>query len=240
LREQVRIQIKQLILTNRLRPGQSIIIDRLANELGVSHTPVREALAMLEHDGLVITRPYGTPQVAKITSSDVRDAWEMRLLLEGWAVRTATSAIADDDLSQLEQTLALARRDAELGRYDAHLQSDIAMHVLIMQTAENNLFHRLAQMVSDQSIRIRSLVEAIASVEEVLTIIDEHCTLLEALRARNEELAHERLVAHLESGMNRTLVALEKMEENRWPPKATTQKGNPHRDHRNSIRAEPY
>jgi DNA-binding GntR family transcriptional regulator len=214
LREQVRIQIKQLILTNRLRPGQPIIIDRLASELGVSHTPVREALAMLEHDGLVITRPYGTPQVAEITSDDVRDAWEMRLLLEGWAVRKATHRLSEDDFDRIEESLARARQDAELSVYDTHLESDITMHDMILQTADNKLFHRLARLVGDQSIRIRSLVEAIASVEEVLTIVDEHFAILEVLRARDQELAHERLVAHLQSGMERTLVALGKMKEN--------------------------
>jgi DNA-binding GntR family transcriptional regulator len=214
LREQVRKQIKQLILTNRLRPGQPIIIDRLASELGVSHTPVREALAMLEHDGLVITRPYGTPQVAEITSDDVRDAWEMRLLLEGWAMNKAVVGLSDDDLDKIEDSLAGARQDALLGVYDTHLQSDIAMHDMIMQTADNKLFHRLARLVGDQSIRIRSLVEAIASVEEVLTIIDEHCAILEVLRARDQDLAHERLVAHLQAGRERTLVALGRMKEN--------------------------
>jgi DNA-binding GntR family transcriptional regulator len=214
LREQVRRQIKQLILTNHLRPGQPIIIDRLADELGVSHTPVREALAMLEHDGLVITRPYGTPQVAEITSDDVRDAWEMRLLLEGWAVRKATSVLTDEEIDLLEESLTLARREAKPGRYDAHLESDIAMHDMIIQAVDNKLFSHLAQLVGDQSIRIRSLVEAIAPVEEVLVIIDEHCAVLEALRARNEELAHELLVAHLKAGMNRTLDALAKMKEN--------------------------
>ncbi len=213
LREQVRIQIKQLILTNRLRPGQPIIIDRLADELGVSHTPVREALAMLEHDGLVITRPYGTPQVAEITSDDVRDAWEMRLLLEGWAVRKATSVLTDEDFDLLEEFFDARPPGGQAGRYDAHLESDIAMHDMIMQAVDNKLFERLARLVGDQSIRIRSLVEAIAPVEEVLAIIDEHCAILEALRARDEELAHERLVAHLQAGMNRTLVALERMKE---------------------------
>jgi DNA-binding GntR family transcriptional regulator len=213
LREQVRKQIKQLILTNRLRPGQSIIIDRLASELGVSHTPVREALAMLEHDGLVSTRPYGTPQVTEITSDDVRDAWEMRLLLEGWAVRKAALRLSGDDLDRMEESLARARQDALSSIYDTHLASDIAMHDMIMQTADNRLFHRLAQLVGDQSIRIRSLVEAIASVEEVLTIIDEHCAILEVLRARDQKLAHERLVAHLQAGMERTLVALGRMKE---------------------------
>jgi DNA-binding GntR family transcriptional regulator len=215
LREQVRIQIKQLILTNHLRPGQYIIIDRLADELGVSHTPVREALAMLEHDGLVITRPYGTPQVTQITANNVRDAWEMRLLLEGWAVRGAISVISDESLSQLEDDLTRARQEAKSGRYEAHLQSDIAMHGLILQAAGNKLFQRLAQLVSDQSIRIRSLVEAIATDEEVLVIIDEHCAILEVLRARDEDLAHKQLIAHLKAGMDRTLRALEKMKGNR-------------------------
>lgn len=214
LREQVRVQIKQLILTNRLRPGQSIVIDRLAGELGVSHTPVREALAMLQHDGLVNTRPYGNPQVAEIDDTDVRDAWEMRLLMEGWAVRKATLALSGDELAWIEESLTRARRDVLQSRYDSHLESDIAMHDMIMQAADNKLFGRLAQLVSDQSIRIRSLVEAIAPAEEVLTIIDEHCAVLEALQARNPELAHERLMAHLRSGMERTLRALAVMKEN--------------------------
>jgi DNA-binding GntR family transcriptional regulator len=214
LREQVRVQIKQLILTNRLRPGQSIVIDRLASDLGVSHTPVREALAMLQLDGLVITRPYGNPQVAAIDDSDVRDAWEMRLLLEGWAVSKATSIVSDQDLDMLEESLDRARQDALQSQYDAHLEVDVAMHDLIVKAADNKLFNRLAQLVGDQSVRIRSLVEAIASAEEVLAIIDEHCSILEALRARDAALTHERLIDHLEAGMARTLAALDKMKEN--------------------------
>jgi len=213
LRDQVRVQIKQLILTNRLRPGQTIVIDRLASDLGVSHTPVREALAMLQLDGLVITPSYGNPQVVEIDDSDVRDAWEMRLLLEGWAVTRATSTVSDQDLDVLEESLDRARQDALQSQYDAHLEADVAMHDLIVKAADNKLFDRLAQLVSDQSVRIRSLVEAIASAEEVLTIVDEHCSILEALRARDAALTRERLIAHLEAGMQRTLAALDKMKE---------------------------
>jgi DNA-binding GntR family transcriptional regulator len=213
LREQVRIQIKQLILTNRLRPGQPIVIDRLAGELGVSHTPVREALAMLEHEGLVITRPYGTPEVAEITSNDVRDAWEMRLLLEGWAVRKATSVLTDEGLDLLEESLKLARQEAEQGRYDAHLESDGDLHNMITETADNKLFNHLARLVGDKSIRIRSLVEAISASDVVLTIVDEHFAILEALRARDEDAAYEQLVAHLQAGRQRTLVALDQITE---------------------------
>jgi DNA-binding GntR family transcriptional regulator len=213
LREQVRTQIKQLILTNHMRPGQAIVIDRLAAELGVSHTPVREALAMLQHDGLVQMRPYGNPIVAEVTESDVCEAWEMRVLLEGWVVRQAALTLTDDELHIIEQALDLARADARLWRYDSHFRADVLFHDMIMHSKDHKLFSRLSQMVSDQSTRIRWLVEAIAPADEVLTIINEHYAILRALQARQPEQAQEQLVAHLRAGMGRTLSALKSMQE---------------------------
>jgi DNA-binding GntR family transcriptional regulator len=211
LREEVRDQIKNLILTNHLHPGQPLVIDRLAGELGVSHTPVREALAMLEHEGLVEMRPYGNPQVAEVDASYVRNAWEMRLLLEGWAVRRSALTLPDEALDKMERLLHSARQDARQSRYDTHLQSDIAMHDMILQGTDNSLFERMAQLVSNQSIRVRWLVERIATAEEVLQIIEEHFSVLDALRARDPELAHERLSLHLQAGMQRQIAAIERM-----------------------------
>lgn len=225
LREQVRDQIKNLILTNHLRPGQPIVIDRLANELGVSHTPVREALAMLEHEGLVEMRPYGTPQVAEIDASHVYNVWEMRLLLEGWAVQRSALRLPEEAFDELERFLEAARRDARQSRYDTHVQSDIAMHDLILQATDNSLFERLARLVSDQSIRVRWLVETIATVDEVLEIIDEHLALLEALRARDPDLAYRRLTRHLEAGLQRQLSALERMKMSQPATNGTGEEG---------------
>jgi DNA-binding GntR family transcriptional regulator len=215
LREQVRAQIKQLILTNQLHPGQPIVIDRLASELGVSHTPVREALAMLQHDGLVVMRPYENPRVAEIEATDVREAWDMRLLLEGWAINEAALKLPEDALEEIAHALACAREDAEESRYDRHLEADFAMHELILRATDNQLFQRLAQLVNDQSVRIRWLVETIAPAEEVLAMIDEHCGIVQALKVRDQELAYERLIAHLEGGRDRTLRALEKLSAGR-------------------------
>lgn len=215
LREQVRAQIKQLILTNQLRPGQPVVIDRLASELGVSHTPVREALAMLQHDGLVVMRPYENPRVADIEASDVREAWDMRLLLEGWAINQAALRLPEESLEEMAQALACARKDAEESLYDSHLESDFAMHEMILKATDNRLFERLAQLVNDQSVRIRWLVETVASAEQVLGIIDEHCGIVQALKARDPELAYDRLTAHLRGGRERTLRALETLSSNR-------------------------
>ena len=212
LREQVRVQIKNLVLANRLRPGQPIVIDRLASELGVSHTPVREALAMLEHDGWVTMRPYENPRVAPIDASYVREAWEMRVLLEGWGINRATHTLSDKALDEMEQRLATARQEARQSRFDTHLQTDMALHEMILRAAGNKLYERMAQLVSDQSIRARSLVEAIASVDDVLQIIDEHCAIVAALRSREADRAHQCLIDHLRAGKQRTLSALETIQ----------------------------
>jgi len=109
LRELVRVQIKDLMLTNRLHPGKTIVIDRLADELGVSHTPVREALAVLAQDGLVSMKPYKNPCVAEISVRDVREVWEMRLLLEGWAAGKAALGLSEEALNIIESSLARVR-----------------------------------------------------------------------------------------------------------------------------------
>jgi DNA-binding GntR family transcriptional regulator len=212
LREQVRVQIKGLILANQLRPGQPIVIDRLARELGVSHTPVREALAMLEHNGWVTMRPYENPRVALVDARYVREAWEMRVLLEGWGINRATHTLTDEALDEMDRKLDAARQEARRSHFETHLQADIDLHGMILRAAGNKLYQRMAQLVNDQSIRARSLVEAIASAGEVLQIIDEHCALVEALRSRDAELAHQRLISHLEAGRQRTLAALKAMQ----------------------------
>ncbi len=206
------VQIKSLVLANQLRPGQPIVIDRLAAELGVSHTPVREALAMLEHDGWVTMRPYENPRVALIDASYVREAWQMRVLLEGWGINRATISLAADALDEMESRLATARSEARQSRFDTHLKTDLALHEMILRAAGNRLYVRMAQLVNDQSIRARALVEAIASTDDVLQIIDEHCAIVEALRSRDPDRAHQCLLDHLEAGKQRTLAALETIQ----------------------------
>lgn len=208
LREQVYDQIKRLILTNRLAPGQHIVIDQLANELGVSHTPVREALAMLELDGLVTMGHYKNPQVAEIDAADAREVFEVRLLLESWAASRAVSALSEEQLDAIGELFEHARQDAQRSGYETHIAADIAFHDMIARSTGNNYFWRLWQLVNDQSMRIRFLVEA-RSDEHIDTIIDEHCAILDALRARDPELSRKRMVSHLEAAMQRNLSALE-------------------------------
>lgn len=211
LREQAAQQIKELILTNQLRPGQKLSIGQLAGYLGVSQTPVREALAMLEPEGLVEMPPYGKPCVTSIEAKDVREVWDMRLLLEGAAIDKATSSLSSQELDELRRDLEGARRDASASDYRAHYRSDLVLHRAILECVHNDLFLELASQVEDRSVRIRTLVEAVANEGDVVTIVDEHLGLVEALRTGDKDAARERLLAHLEAGRERTLAALDEL-----------------------------
>ena len=209
LRDQVSEQIKELILANRLRPGQLIVIDKLAADLGVSHTPVREALAKLELEGLVVLNLYQNPRVAEVNAIDVREVYEMRIMVECWAVESAARNLSDENIEKVKAMLQVARRDAMVNNYQAHLKSDLFLHEIIMRSTSNSLYWHLAQRVHERSIRIRSLVEATGNLREVLTIIDEHDQIVNALHAHDPVTSVQLMRTHLENGLKRTLSVLE-------------------------------
>jgi DNA-binding GntR family transcriptional regulator len=100
LQQRVYRRIKTLILINKLRPGQTLNIDKLAREFGVSQTPVREALAMLKSDGLVIKGYHRTPTVAEIEEGDVREIYEVRIMIEGFAIKKVINKLNNEDLNK--------------------------------------------------------------------------------------------------------------------------------------------
>ena len=209
LKDQISLQIKELILTNRMQPGQPIVIDKLAEEFGVSHTPVREALAMLERDGLVELNSYQNPRVANVTAKDVCEVYEMRLMVESWAVEQAAKNLTDEQIDHIYDLLQQASREAAVNNYEPHLKVDLLLHETILRSANNSLFWKLAERVHERSIHVRSLVEAKGTAQDIQTIIDEHRLIIEALRAHNPEMARKNMIAHLEAGYKRTLKVLD-------------------------------
>ena len=210
LKNQISAQIKELILTNSLQPGQSIVIDKLAEEFGISHIPVREALAMLERDGLVELNSYQNPKVADVTAADVREVYEMRLLVENWAVVRAADNLTDGQIEYIDELLEVARSEAAFNNYGPHLKADMLLHETILRSTHNKLFWTLAERIHDRSILIRALVESKGTSQDIIQIIDEHCLITKALRAHDPEQARKAMVAHLEAGCGRTLRVLDK------------------------------
>ncbi len=210
LKNQISVQIKELILTNSLQPGQPIVIDKLAEEFGTSHIPVREALVMLERDGLVELNSYQNPKVADVTAADVQDVYEMRIMVEGWAVEQASRNLMAEQIDRVDEMLEIARKEAAVNNYGPHLKADLLLHETILRSTSNKLFWTLAQRIHERSILVRALVEAKGSIHDINRIIDEHCRITAALRSHDSEEAKKAMAAHLQAGLRRTLLVLDR------------------------------
>ena len=213
LQQRVYQRLKNNILTNKYVPGMPMNIDQLANDLGVSQTPVREALAMLKHDGLVITDYYKTPIVSMIDEDDVSDVYEVRKILEGYAIQKVGSLLTEEDFKDLHAVLGIPNEVAGADELQESLaQADVQFHGYLSSKVNNSTYFRIFQSVDDMSLRIRTLVLA-QTARNVRILTDEHLAILEALEKKDVKKAVKALNKHLDNACARTLKAIRQQEK---------------------------
>jgi DNA-binding GntR family transcriptional regulator len=205
LQQRVYTRLKNNILTNKYSPGMPMNIDQLASDLGVSQTPVREALAMLKHDGLVVTDYYKTPIVSMIDEEDVCEVYEVRKILEGYAIEKMGLSLTEEDLKALGDVLEVPKHVTDADELQECLaQSDVQFHGYLSSKVNNSTYFRIFQSVDDMSLRIRTLVLA-KTARNVSIITDEHYAILEALEKKDIKKAVKALDKHLDNACARTL-----------------------------------
>jgi len=208
MREQIYEALKGLILDNSYGPKTVLAIDRLADEFGVSATPVREALVRLESDGLVELIPNRGAQVTDIREEDVRYIWEMRLLLEPYAARMSVDLV---DPLEIQPLLADVHRLSSTPNDTAlYVSTDIRLHEMLYLHVHNELLKDSIRRIHQMARRIRFFAEHSANLHErvVHEVIEEHLAIIEAIRSGNPDLVEPSLRHHLANGEKRTLSAL--------------------------------
>ena len=177
-----------------LKPGDRLVETDLAAQLGISRTPIREAIRQLESDGLVAHQPRIGATVRELDYSEITELYEMRAVLEGTAARFAARAASDIELAELEAINDEMRRaTAPHQLYDANRQ----FHDVILNAARNRFLVR-----SVEAIQKTLLILGPSTMEETdraAQAIDEHIALLTALRARDGDAAEARMRAHIEA-----------------------------------------
>lgn len=208
LQQRVYQRLKNNILTNKYAPGMAMNIDQLASDLGVSQTPVREALAMLKHDALVVTDYYKTPIVSMIDEEDVCELYEVRKILEGYAIEKVGPTLTEEDLKDMRSVLEAPNEVADAEELRESLaQADVQFHGYLSARVNNSAYFRIFQSVDDMSLRIRTLVLA-QTVSNVRMHMDEHLAILEALEKKDIKRAVKTLNKHLDNACARTLKAI--------------------------------
>jgi len=203
-------KIREDILNGKYKTGDSIKEIVVSKELGVSRTPVREALKQLELEGLVISIPNKGAVVAGITEQDIMDIYIIRSLIEGLAARWAAAHITDEQLKRLEEIIELTEFYA--GKHDVeHLHElDTQFHEIIYEASNSR---PLKHILSDFHIYVqRARMESIAMPGRDLKSTQEHKAILKALKDRNPEEAERLTNQHVRNVTENMMKHLKKAD----------------------------
>lgn len=212
LRELVYESLREAIILGRLRPGERLMEVQLAEEMGVSRTPVREAIRKLELDGFVIMVPRKGAYVAGITLKDIADVFEVRAALEGMAAGLAAERITDEEMDQLERSIVQISEHNTGTDIDAVVAGDTQFHEIIYQASRNQQLVQIITHLREQIQRFR--MTSLSQPGRTKFALDEHKKIAEAISDRNVELAQTLAREHIENAEQSLLNAVRKEENN--------------------------
>ena len=195
LREVVFNTLRKAIIEGEFQPGERLMEVTLANKLGVSRTPVREAIRMLELEGLVVMVPRRGAEVAKITVKDLKDALEVRLALETLSVRLACERIDDEGKEELKASCIKFREAINSKLVPAIVQGDEAFHNVIYKATKNDKLINITQNLREQVYRYR--VEYVKDFSYHDNLIREHDLITMAILKGDTENAVKIMNEHI-------------------------------------------
>ncbi len=208
LRDVVFQTLRAAILKGDLKPGERLMELQLAEKLGVSRTPIREAIRMLEKEGLAITIPRKGAEVAQMTEKDVDDVLQIRCALEELTVRLACQNITQADLKKLAAARDNFREQTETNDIPAIAKADEGFHDVFYNSSDNPKLIAMLNNLREQMYRYR--VEYLKDTSVYPQLIREHEEIYRAIRAKDEEKAATITRLHLQNqteGVKRILRA---------------------------------
>lgn len=214
LRDVVFKTLRKAILKGQLQPGKRLMEIHLADALGVSRTPVREAIRKLELEGLVIMTPRKGAQVARISRKHLEDIVEVRRALEVLAVELACDRIDESALKELDEINQNFRDSLYISDPEQMAQINDNFHDIIFQAAGNEWLMQLMMKNRDQFYRYK--IEHLKSRNSKELMVDEHQKIIDALRQRDTELACKTMREHIKKHRDAVLLEIEAMEKDPW------------------------
>lgn len=208
LRELVFDALREAIIGGVLRPGERLMECQLAEELGVSRTPVREAIRKLELEGFVVMIPRKGAYVAGISLKDIADVFEVRAALEALATALAAERITEEELEELERILVRKAEMIEQQEIELFIASDKKFHDILYQASRNQRLIQILTNLQDEVHRFRSV--SLACPGRMRVALDEHRKVVEALADRDVARAEALAWEHIENAENSLMEAVRK------------------------------
>ncbi len=197
LRDVVFNTLRQAILTGDLKPGERLMEIHLANKLGVSRTPIREAIRKLELEGLVTMIPRRGAEVAQITEKSMNDVLEVRRAMDALCVELACDRISEEELAELKGACDAFAEAVKGGDIKVIAKADVALHDIIVQATGNRRLVQLINNLSEQMYRYR--FEYLKDASRHQNLIEEHRMIYEGIVKRDREAASQAAKLHIDN-----------------------------------------
>lgn len=209
LHHQVQAYILKATYEGTLSPGDRLNESAISAQLGISRTPVREALTYLEGSGLVARIPRRGFFLASLSAPDAAHCYAVRELLEGYAARRVAGRISEGHVEALERIIDAMGRAVEAGNWPLAAVQNIAFHETVVGLAGNPVLHRMWTSVGPVLWFFDSLTRAAADPREKEGFVRRHKVLLAALRSGHPDDAEAAFVKHIESVKQSVIARLE-------------------------------
>ncbi|MCR9195093.1 MAG: GntR family transcriptional regulator [Hyphomonas sp.] len=203
LREQIYGLVRRAIVTGGLSPGAPINEIEIAERLGTSRTPVREAVKKLEDEGLIDVLAQAGTYVRPINLDVVREAYIIRTALERESVRSAAKRITSDQIQALWDLIDLHSLKVKRSQFEDAIARDDEFHQAIAQVSGYAMMWKVIDQTKAQMDRCRLL--ALPSPGAGETTIEQHVAVVDALQAGDADGAVRAMIAHLETSLTNTL-----------------------------------
>lgn len=197
LRDVVFNTLRRAILTGEMSPGERLMEIHLANQLGVSRTPVREAIHMLELEGLVVIIPRRGAEVASITEDGMKDVLEVRRALDVLCAELACDRITQAQIEELHHACIAFEEAASGGDITEIAACDVAFHDIIMNATGNARLVQLINNLSEQMYRYR--FEYIKDSGIYPQLMDEHRQICDSIANRDRNAAAHAAGVHIDN-----------------------------------------
>ena len=194
LRDVVFNTLRQAILRGELKPGERLMEIQLANKLGVSRTPIREAIRKLELEGLVLMIPRKGAEVAEITEKNMRDVLEVRKALEELAVQLACDKITKEEMKKAAEDFKKILKSKDITEI---AEADVRFHDIIYMATDNQKLIQLLNNLREQMYRYR--VEYLKREEAHPQLIAEHAAIIEYISKGEKKAATDIMCKHIDN-----------------------------------------
>ena len=211
LREVVCETLRDAIRKGILKPGERLMEIQLAEELGVSRTPVREAIRKLELEGYVIMMPRRGTYVANLSIRDVNEVFEIRTSLDSLASGLAAERITDEELERLQRLLVRISEYAETNDMEKIVETDTEFHDLLYQASRNTRLVGIIFNLREQLTRFRTT--SMAFPGRLAATLEEHRRIVEAIAQGDVKEAQAAAEYHMEKSEQTLLASMEALKE---------------------------